>query len=483
MIIQNTISQAYIVAKDEWRYWIRSKLALTVLVIGLLLTFSSVIVTGIKMMELNQERQSLQNSAEEAFVGQPDRHPHRMVHYGHYAFRAPSPLSALDPGVDAYTGNSIFLEGHRQNSAMFADQRQGTALTKLGSLSPSFIVQVLAPLLLILIGYSSISREHESKTLTFILSQGTSVFTLILGKGLALLSVVGLIMLPLALSGLFAMTQGESVLAILSFLFGYILYLMIWTLVILSFSSALSKNSESFTGLAFLWILFCVAMPRIASTTAATVIPTTGKLETDFAVIAQLRKLGDGHNSDDPAFAKLKASLLAKYNVDTIDELPINFRGVVASKSEAELTKVLNHYANQSMEQELAQTHLSRSFGWLSPMVAVRALSMINAGTSIETHHRFMRETEALRFNFVQALNKVHAKQLNYHDDINRNADEQATQKARVGSENWQILQNFIFTVDKASVRFERSMSAFFQLLLWIAALFGVIRLIGKRLQ
>ncbi len=80
-------------------------------------------------------------------------------------------------------------------------------------------------------------------------------------------------------------------------------------------------------------------------------------------------------------------------------------------------------------------------------------------------------------------MNKFHAKQLNYHDDINRNADEQATQKARVGSENWQILQNFIFTVDKASVRFERSMSAFFQLLLWIAALFGVIRLIGKRLQ
>lgn len=476
-------SKVLIIANDEWRYWIRSKLALSVLVIGLLLTLSSVVVTAINVIELSHERQSLQSSAEQAFVDQPDRHPHRMVHYGHYSFRVPSPLSSLDPGVDAYTGNSIFLEGHRQNSAMFADQRQGTALTNLGSLSPAFIVQILAPLLLILIGYSSVSRERESQTLTFILSQGTCIFTLIIGKGLALFSVVGLIMLPLAISGLFAVSQGESGLAVFGFLLGYVLYLLIWALVVLLFSSALSKNSESFTALAFCWILLCITMPRIASTTAATSVPTAGKLETDFAVIAQLRKLGDGHNAADPAFAKLKASLLAQYNVDTVDELPINFRGAVASASEAELTKVLNKFAQQSMSQELSQTQVARQFGWLSPMVAVRTLSMISAGTSVETHHRFMQETEDLRFRFVQALNQVHIEKLDYQDDLNRNKNKQATQKARVGSENWQVLQDFRFTVDSASVRLQRSASAFIQLLLWMAALVVIIRFVGKRLQ
>lgn len=477
----NRTSQVLTIAKDEWRYWVRSKLALSVLIIGLLLTLSSVVVTAIKMTELSHTRQALQSSAEKAFLDQPDRHPHRMVHYGHYAFRVPSPLSALDPGVDAYTGNSIFLEGHRQNSAMFADQRQGTALTNLGSLSPAFIVQVLAPLLLILIGYSSISRERESQTLTYILSQGTSFFIIILGKGLALLSVVGLIMLPLCASGLFTIIHGESGLAVSGFLLGYVLYLFAWVLVVLLFSSALSKNSESFTGLAFTWILLCIAMPRIASTTANTSVPIYGKLETDFAVIAKLRQLGDGHNAADPAFAKLKASLLAQYNVSTVDELPINFRGVVASNSEAELTKVLNKYAEQSMVQELKQTYVSRNFGWLSPMVAVRALSMISAGTSIETHHRFMRETEALRFSFVQGLNQVHVEQLNYQDDINRNVDEQATKKARVGAENWKVLQDFVFMVDSANTRLERSTAAFLQLLFWITALLVAIRFIGKR--
>ncbi len=477
----NGITQVLTVAKDELRYWVRSKLALSVLVIGILLTLSSVIVTAINMTELNHQRQSLQNTAEETFTDQPDRHPHRMVHYGHYAFRVPSPLSTLDPGVDAYTGNSIFLEGHRQNSAMFADQRQGTALTKLGSLSPAFIVQMLVPLLLILIGYSAVSRERESQTLSFILSQGTSIYTIIAGKGLALLSVVTVIMLPLVISGVLAISQGESVVIAVGFLLGYVLYLLVWSLVVLLFSSVFSKKSESFTALAFVWILMCVVMPRIASTTAATTVPTIGKLETDFAVIAQLRQLGDGHNAADPAFAKLKASLLEQHGVDTVEDLPVNFRGVVARESEAELTKVLNKFAEESMSQELSQTLLSRNFGWLSPMVAIRSLSMISAGTSIETHHRFMRETEALRFNFVQALNTAHVEKLSYQDDINRNVDEAATKKARIGAENWQVLQDFNFTADPGEVRLQRSTDSFFQLIIWIAVLVGLIRLAGRQ--
>lgn len=478
-----SFSKAITVAKDEWRYWVRSKLALSVLITGLLLTLSSVIATSVKVHELNHQRASLQNSAEETFVDQPDRHPHRMVHYGHYAFRLPSPLSALDPGVDAYTGNAIFLEGHRQNSAMFAEQRQGTGLTAIGSLSPAFIVQMLAPLLLILIGYSSVSRERESQTLSFILSQGTSIYTLLAGKALALFSVVGLIMLPLVISALLALGQGESFLTALSFLLAYIIYLVVWALVVLLVSTAVSKNSESFTALSFAWILFCIAMPRIASTTAETAVSTPGKLETDFAVIAELRKLGDGHNAADPAFDKLKASLLEQYKVESIDELPINFRGAVASASEAELTAVLNRFAEQSMAQELEQTQIARQFGWLSPMVAIRSLSMIIAGTSIETHHRFLRETENLRYAFVQGLNKVHIEQLNYQVDINRGKSDETSRLARVSADNWQVLDDFVFTVDDANTRLQRSSFAFLQVLLWLALPLVLLKIVGRRAQ
>lgn len=478
----NNFSKVVIVAKDEWRYWLRSKLAMSVLAIGLLLTLSSVIVTAITMHELSHTRHELQTTAEQRFVDQPDRHPHRMVHYGHYAFRTPSLLSTLDPGIDAYTGNSIFLEGHRQNSAMFADQRQGTALTKLGSLTPAFIVQTLAPLLLILIGYSSISRERESQTLTYLLAQGTAGSTLIAGKGLALLSVVGLIITPLAVSAVFTLASGENIVAVASFVVGYALYLMVWVLVILLASCVFSKNSGSFTALAFAWIILCIVMPRVASTSASTAVPSAGKIETDFEVKAELRKQGDGHNSNDPAFKQFKQSLLKKYNVQSMEELPVNLRGLLASESEAKQAQVLNQFAEQRMQAELEQTQVSRWFGWLSPMVAIRTLSMTVVGTSIETHHRFLRETEQLRYDFVQGLNKIHTEELDYKDDMNRNASADASNRARVSAENWTLLNNFSFTVDSATVRAKRSMAAFLQLILWIVVLVGGIKFVGKRL-
>ena len=478
----NNFSKVVIVAKDEWRYWLRSKLAISVLAIGLLLTLSSVIVTAITMHELNHTRQELQTTAEQRFVDQPDRHPHRMVHYGHYAFRTPTPLSTLDPGIDAYTGNSIFLEGHRQNSAMFAEQRQGTALTKLGSLTPAFIVQTLAPLLLILIGYSSISRERESHTLTYLLAQGTKGVTLIAGKGLALLSVAGLIIAPLAISAFFTLSSGESIVAITSFIMGYVLYLIVWVLVVLLASCAFNKNSGSFTALAFAWILLCIVMPRVASTSASTAVPSAGKIETDFEVKAELRKQGDGHNANDPAFNQFKQSLLKKYNAKSMEELPINLRGLLASESEAKQAKVLNKYAEQRMQAELEQTQVSRWFGWLSPMVAIRTLSMTVVGTSIETHHRFLREAEQLRYNFVQGLNKIHTEELSYQDDINRNANAEASNKARVSADNWTLLNSFSFEVDSPVVRATRSVPAFLQLLVWLVVLLGGIKFLGKRL-
>jgi ABC-2 type transport system permease protein len=433
------------------------------------------------MNALAHEREAMQNTSEATFMEQPDRHPHRMVHYGHYAFRVPSPLSMLDPGVDAFTGNSIFLEGHRQNSAMFAEQKQSTGLTKMGSLSPAFIVQVLAPLMLILIGYSAITRERESQTLTFLLAQGTSIYTLLYGKILALLSVVLMILLPLFIAGIFATFTGESAVVVAYFLISYTLYLTVWALIVLLLSTIASKNSESFTALSFIWILLCIAMPRIASTSASVSVPAAGKLETDFAVIAELRKLGDGHNANDPAFNQLRQSLLAQYNVATIEELPINFRGVVASASEAELSVVLNRFAEERMQKELEQTQIARLFGWLSPQIAIRSLSMISAGTSIETHHRFMRETEILRLDFVQSLNKAQIEQLSYTDDFNRNNGDEASAKARVGSENWQMIQGFEFATDAASLRFSRSVNALIQLALWVAFLLGLLRIAALR--
>lgn len=468
---------------DEWRFWRRSKVAATVLVIGVLLTLASVVVNHVETQHADAERRQLQQYSESQFMAQPDRHPHRMVHYGHYVFRNPTPLSALDPGVDAYTGHAIFLEGHRQNTAMFAEQNQSSGMTRFSSLSPAFLVQVLLPLLIVLVGYSCVTREKEAGTLTVLITQGVNARQLLSGKFLALVLAGVVMLLPLIVASLLAIGEGESVLTSSAFIAGYLGYIVIWSALVLWVSSMSQRSHASFAILISLWVVFAVLMPRIASSSAATLAPAMGKLETDFGVIEELRQLGDGHNAADPAFEKLKRDLLEQYQVDDIAELPVNFRGAVAAYSEEKLTKVLNRYAEDNMDKEQNQANIARRFGWLSPTVSMANLSMMLAGTNLETHHRFLRQAEELRFEFVQALNHVHLHDLDYQTDVNRYKDDATAKAARVDAHHWQVLSSFTFTPQAPNDRLAQSLRYALQMGLWLLILAGLIRFATRRLM
>lgn len=469
-------SKLLMIAKDEWRYWYRSKLALTMVLMALILAVASVVTTQHSIEHQAGERAHLQGKADDAFVSQPDRHPHRMVHYGHYVFRAPSPLSVIDPGIDAYTGTSIFLEGHKQNSEMFAEQGKSSGLTRISQLTPAFVMQILVPLMLILIGYSVISRERESGTLTFILVQGTSLNTFMSGKFIALLGSSLLVLTPLTIGSLFTLANGETFAVVASFIAAHTLYILIWCLLIVLVSTLSKKNTNSFAILMTFWLVFCLVIPRISASTASSLVESPSKLEADFEVIEHIRKIGDGHNVSKAELDKLKINLMAKYGVDSVEALPVNLRGIVAKTSEERLTKVLNQFAEKRMSEELAQAKIARQFGWLTPVLSLRTASMALAGTNLETHHRFLREAENLRFDFVQGLNTLHVEKLSYVDDVNKYKDEEAAKKALVDADNWQLLKSFNFTPDSPSTRLANALSPFFQLSVWLIVLFFLAR-------
>lgn len=477
------LSVANTICAEQWRYWLRTKVAATVLMLGAVLTLAALVVNAFHIEKAAHAREHLQHKAEERFKAQPDKHPHRMVHYGHYVFRAPTPLSVIEPGVDTYTGNAIFLEGHRQNSAMFAEQRQSAGLTRFSSLTPSFLALVLAPLFIILIGYGSVSREREAGTLTLLLSQGTTRSQLLLGKLLALAAASVVFLMPLLLACFYVAFSGESATVVALFSVSYAVYFLLWTVVVTACSALFKKSSASFTILIVIWMSACVLLPRLGSSIATNLAPSMGKLEADFKVEKKLRSLGDGHDVNDPAFKKLKQDLLAKYNVGSVDDLPVNFRGVVAQYSEHRQAEVLSEFAENRMQQELEQALIARQFGWLSPTVAIRSISTVLAGTSLETHHRFLREAEALRLEFVQGLNKVHVEKLDYKLDMNRNASEEAADKAVVDASNWALLAEFKFEPEKSSVRISNANLYFLQLLFWVGITVLLLRIAVRRLN
>ena len=201
------MSAVRLIAMDELRLMRRNRVAVTAFVLLVLLTLMAVLTSWSHQRGISELRARHQAEAEKAFDSQPARHPHRVVHYGHFIFRPLSPLASFDPGVDAFTGNSMFLEGHRQNSANFGDVRQSSLLVRFGQLTPAFVLQVVAPLLLIFLGYGILARERERGTLRLLMLQGVSRGQLVAGKLGALGLVALLVGLP-AMIGL-ALIAGQ----------------------------------------------------------------------------------------------------------------------------------------------------------------------------------------------------------------------------------------------------------------------------------
>mgnify|MGYP001161082059 CR=1 FL=1 len=477
------MSGATRIAREEWRLWLRSKVVIAAALIIAALLVATSVLTIARIADEQAQRSEQQVAAEEVFFAQPDRHPHRMVHYGHYAFRPPPPLAVFEPGVDAVTGQSIFLEGHRQNTAMFADTKAAADLGGFAALTPASLYQLLMPLLLIVLGHAMFLRERESGTLAVLLAQGSSGTTLALGKATALLSVIAIFMVPLIVVAIYSITLGESVLAAASLVLGYFLYLCAWGAIVLAASILVRQRAVSLGLLVFVWLFAALIVPRFAINASSAAIDAPGKIESDLVMLAEQRKLGDGHNAADPAFEQLQAQVLEQYDVDTIEDLPINWRGVVAGYSEAELTNLLNRFAEKRMALEAGQSRLFELFGFASPTIAIASSSRTLAGTDLATHHRFLRESEALRFDFVQALNQAHATDLDYTIDMNRNNDADAAMAARINAESWRVLDEFRFRPDSASDRLARAGLPLAILLLWLVVCGGITVLAARKVR
>jgi ABC-2 type transport system permease protein len=477
------MSAAFRIAREEWRLWARSRVVLVAALIVAILVAATSVLTAQRVSDETERRAARQASAEQTFFAQPDRHPHRMVHYGHYAFRTPPPLAAFDPGVDAVTGQSIFLEGHRQNTAMFADTRAGADLGGFAALTPANLYQLLLPLLLIIIGHGIVLRERESGTLAVMLAQGQTGLAIAGGKALALAGVAGLFLLPMAMLAAYFVAAGEAPLAAALLVAGYAVYLAVWGALVLAVSLLVRQRSVALGLLVFAWLLVALVVPRIGINVAGVTVDAPGKIESDLVMLAQERKLGDGHNAADPAFEALKKQVLEQYEAESVEELPINWRGVVAGQAEAKLTELLNEYAENRMHAEAAQSRIVTWFGLASPTLAVGAASRTLAGTDLATHHRFLRESEVLRFDFVQGLNNLHATALTYADDADRSSDPEAEKRTRVNAASWRLLDSFRFEPDPAAARADRAALPLVLMLGWLLALGGVIVAGARRLR
>lgn len=368
-------------------------------------------VTGIKQYQKNnQQYQESVQKERTIWETQEEKNPHSAAHYGTYAFKPKFALSLIDYGVNKYTGNSIFLEAHSRNEAAFNEASDQTSLARFGTLSIHFILIYLFPLLIILIGYNSYTKEKEHQTFTLLKSQGVQPLTIALGKWFAtVLPIILLTLLVFLVLGILLSSLSSYVFFSWSNLFSLLVVYLVYYLIITSVTILISMWSSS-SGVALVsslavWIVFSFVTPKIATNLASKNNPYPSKSVFEAQINDDKKNGLDGHNPWNEAAKQLEKETLAKYKVDSISQLPFNYAGYRMQKGEEHEAKIYAKHYKILEEIAAKQNGTYQKLSFLSPFIPVRFMSMDIANTSDQIHWEFTKAAEEYRIAQQEFLN------------------------------------------------------------------------------
>lgn len=382
---------------------------ITAVVIATLL-LTSIFVSHSYYQSINEQHRQAKANARSEWMGQGKKNPHSAAHYGTYAFKPKYPLSLIDNGVDKYSGVSIYLEAHKRNDSQYMAAQDQTALSRFGDLTPDFVLVFIIPLLIVLMGFNAFTRERESGTLRLLQSQGVAVSQITWGKWLGIYIPVLVITIPIYIIAAILLGNisdyGEFSLTALTLLFlVYLVYYAVFTNITLAVSAWMKKSNLAFVTLLGIWILSCLAMPKVSTAIADALYPYPTQVEFEAQVAADKSKGLDGHNPWNAEAKKLEEETLKKYGVDSVQKLPFNWDGFLMQEGEKHEADIyFKHY--QLLKDTYAnQSNVYRATAALSPFLPTRFLSMAISRTDYQAHWDFADAAEKYRLLLVGKMN------------------------------------------------------------------------------
>lgn len=378
------------------------------------------------------------NDVRDRWENNPDKHPHRMAHYGYVAFRSKPALSFFDRGLDSYLGNVVFLEAHRQNSVNYSNASQSSGLLRFGELSAGLLLQLLFPLLIFFWGFASVSDEREKGISKLFLTQGVSWKEVIVGKSLGIFSVSMLIVLPtLFLTLVFLVVSpgtnafSHSLFPFIAITVSYLAYTLIMSILSVWVSAKSTSSKSALIKLIGFWLFFVLIVPKLSQVTAQIIYPAPSKIAFDTMVEDELIQQGDSHNPDDPHFSAIRDSLLQAYNVASVKDLPFNYSGFIMKEGERLSTDVYRKHQAELIRIYQQQNSVVNSMAILNPYLAIKNISMTLSGSDFDSYQIFKEETEQYRYNLAQTMNDL---QIKY---ISNNTTSSADKGAVISQQYW----------------------------------------------
>lgn len=418
--------------------------------------------------ESQRERARAQALDYADWLAQPERHPHDAAHQGMHVFKPEAPLSIIDPGIGPYVGSTLWLRAHRQTEVKFRPAQDATGLTRFGSLSAAWVLQLLGPLLVIVLGFSAVSGERELGTLRQTLSLGVSMRQVLWGKALALGAMLALLLVPAGLVGAAAAllsaepgARADAAVRLLGLAGAYTLYLAAFVFLVLAVSAWVSSSRVSLVCLLGLWIGVALVLPRLLADASRDWVPSESRREFE-------RRLG----------AELGAATQRAWTEHFGVGKPfgpgvsISQWGVGLRVNDQAGYGVTDRHFNALWETYARQQEMQGWAGALSPTIAVRALSMGLAGTDFDEHRRFSTAAEAQRRLMQDVIS----------DDLIEHADGHGEQHFayRAEPELWARVPPFEYRPARAGVALRRNLQSLGLLtlatLLWVALAHAAVK-------
>lgn len=460
----------------------KTKVIYAMLTIFMLLTAYAA-VSGIhNYSEQNAIRLEHQQKARQSWEANPDKHPHRMAHFGSFAFRMKQPLSMFDYGIESFTGNAVFLEAHRQNSVNFSDAGFSTGTLRFGELSMAMLLQLVLPLILFFLGFSVVAAERENGTLKILLSQGAQWKEILLGKSLGLFVLALLFFAPIVLTTAFFLffgdsnaIQSDSWPRFLLLFLGYALFLLILCFMTIAVSTTSRSSKNALLTLLGIWLLLVVLMPKTSQAIASSVYPTPSKLSFQSAVERDVIKKGDSHDPNDPYFKNLKDSVLAVHKVDSVTQLPFNYGGFVMREGEKTSALLYKKHHDSLINVYEKQNNISRFTAILNPFTAIKTISMAFTGTDFKGYVDFQNQAETYRYQLAQEMNEL---QMEY---IGATVNSSEGKSNVVGHEHWEEFADFEHQMQPLKSSVNEASLGIFSLLGWLLLSFFGLGYLSKK--
>jgi ABC-2 type transport system permease protein len=377
-------------------------------IVGVLL-LASLAAGWTQYENLKTQHETAQRAERMNWLTQERKNPHQGAHYGVYAFKPKSQLSVVDTGVDPYVGAAVYLEAHKQNEFKFRPaQDASTTIQRFGELTAAVVLQILIPLLITLLTFAAFAGEREQGTLRQLLSLGVTRRQLACGKALGIAGALAAVLVPATFIGVaaLAMTSTTGLLAVdvtrgVLMIAAYLVYFAVFIALTLAVSAWSPSSRFALIAVFAFWMINGLIATRAFSDLGSYLHPTPFEVEFDASL---QRDLADTKRLDSKLDI-MKAGLFKQYGVSKLDDLPINFRAISLQEAEEHGYTIFEKHFGRVFDQFEAQNAVYQLGGLVSPLIAVRSISMGLAGTDFAHHRDFIVAAEGYRRTIVRYMN------------------------------------------------------------------------------